>query len=241
MSLVLLQNVSAIAPGRQTPFEASGGVTPYTYSVLAGGAGGTIASDGRYTAPLSSTGLDTIQVIDGASKKATATIMVSTPLELVCNVLQQGMGLENGQVYLWDQKIFIPTDSRLYVAVSLIAPRCFANNSSPNPITGGLSQVQSANFSAMLDIDILSRGPEARVRKEEVLLALNSQYSEQLQNANGFRIFNVPTSFVNLSEEDGAAIPYRFKITVAVQYFVSSVKAAQYFDTFSTPVISIEP
>jgi hypothetical protein len=92
---------------------------------------------------------------------------------------------------------------------------------------------------AQLQLDIISRGPAARDQKELVILALNSTYSQTQQQANSFLIGTLPAGgqFKNLSNIDGAAIPYRFSIDVGMQYFVSKTTAVPYFNTFPTPEI----
>ena len=214
MPLSISAGSLALSPSLTTYFLGVGGTAPYVYSVLAGGAGGTINPiTGFYTAP-SVTGSDSIQVTDAASGIQTVDILIGTPLELFCDVIQRKMNLGQGQVYLFDQKINIPTDSRLYVAVGVTSCKPFGNS---NRLNASGFEDQSANFYSTLDINILSRGPEARDRKEEVILALNSIYSQQQQEQNGFYIGKISTSFVNLSEIDGSAIPYRFVISVALQ------------------------
>lgn len=241
MSLSLLQSTHAMAANLPTPFGASGGVAPYTFSVLPGGAGGSInASTGLYTSP-NSYGEDTIQVVDSTTPtplSAQGTMLICTPLELVCDIIQTGMGLSQGQVYLWDQKVNIPTDSRLYVAVGVMTCKPFGNKTAYMSDDSGLNEVQSVNMLATVTIDILSRGPAARDQKELILLALSSYYAERQQEANSFYIAPLSTSFVNLSQIDGAAIPYRYQISCNMQYFVSQTNPVDYFNTFSAPQVT---
>jgi len=237
-ALTLLQNISLIALNTSTPFAGSGGTPPYTYSVLGGGAGGTIdPSTGLYTAP-SVSGSDTIHVVDSLSATAQATISVGNALQLFCDVLQTEMGLANGQVYLWDQKINIPTDSQLYIAVGVTTCKPFSN--SYYTMSNGNS-LQAVNMQAMLSVDILSRGPDARDRKEEIIMALSGTYAQQQQEANNFYIGKISTGFTNLSEIDGAAIPYRFNIAVALMYTTSKVKTSEYYDSFPTFTTITDP
>lgn len=241
MSLVLLQNATAMAKNLTLPFAGSGGTPAYTYSVVAGGVGGTInASTGIYTSP-DAFGKDTIQVTDSVMATATATIFVGSALELVCDIIQQGMALTSDQIYLWDQKVNIPTDSRLYVAVGIVSCKPFGNTNRNDGSGSGLDAIQSVNMSSLLDINILSRGPDARNRKEEVILALNSTYAEQQQELNSFRVFPITNNFINLSQIDGAAIPYRFNISVSLQYFVSKTVVIDYFDDFSEASVVTDP
>lgn len=235
MSLSIIQNATAMATNLTCPFSGIGGTEPYVYSVVPGGAGGTInSSTGIYTSP-SGTGIDTILVTDALLATAETTILVATPLELFCDIIETEMGLSQGQVYLWDQKLNIPKDSRLYIAVGILSCKPFGNS---NTLNSNGDSVQSVNMSAMLSIDILSRSKDARNRKEEIILALGSDYAERQQELNSFYVSRLTNNFVNLSEEDGAAIPYRFNITATIQYFVSKTSAVSYYDTFSTSQVN---
>lgn len=246
------QSKTALAAGLTASFAALGGTAPYIYSVRPNGAGGVIDSAGLYTAPNVINGgqyitpsqlFDLIQVVDSATPtplQALAKIFVGTPLLLFCDIIQNQLNLPVGRVYLWDQKIMQPTDSGLYVVVSVVRSKPFGNSNKFDGTTG--QSQQSVNMYAELQIDIISRDTEARDRKEEVIMALASDYAVQQQEANSFNIGKLPAGaqFINLSNEDGAAIPYRFAITVGFQYFVTKLQATQYFDTFQGPDVTTE-
>jgi hypothetical protein len=163
------------------------------------------------------------------------------PLLLLASIVQSELALEDDQVYLWDQKIDIPPDSRLYVALAMVSCKPFSNDRSMRGDSKGLYEDQSTNFQATVQLDIFSRSTEARDRKEEVVMAFNSTLSQQTQEANGFYIAPVPSSFNNLSQIEGAAIPYRFTISVAIQYKVTKTKAVPYFGTFPTSPPLLDP
>lgn len=244
MALSVLQNATAVAAGITTYFAGSGGTAPYTYFVKAGGAGGTInSSSGLYTAPSEvspepARAFDTIIVRDALNVTAYAKILVTTPLGLFCDIIENQMAIP-GRVWFWDQKIMQPTDSDLYVAVSVMSLKPFGNNKSYDP-TSGLVSKPVVYTGATLDIDIISRGTAARDRKEEVLWALNSDYSERQQEANSFHISRLPGGrFINLSQIDGAAIPYRFKISMNVQYAARGSVEVNYYDQFEAPTITV--
>lgn len=235
MTLTLTQTATAVGPGIQASFLGIGGTEPYVYSVVTGGAGGTVdASTGIYVAPATVQSdpaklYDTVMVTDDDAATATTQILVGTPLLLFCEVLQQELGLAAGRVYLWDQKLMQPTDSGLYVAVSVPSCKPFANVN--RNVNGDAEQFVS--MQATVDIDIISRSSAARDRKEDVILALNSIYAQKQQEANSFYIAKLPGSrFLNISDVDGAAIPYRYRISIAMQYFYKKTKAADYFDGF---------
>lgn len=245
--MTLTQSKTAVGTGITASFLAVGGTGAVTYSVRQNpvGAGGTInSSSGLYTAPAIVNGgsfgkpdklYDTIIARDSLGVVATANILVGSPLLLFCEIIQQGLGLAPGRVYLWDQKLMQPTDSGLYVAVSVPSCKPFGNTNTIDPTTG--NSVQSVNMLAQLQVDIISRDAEARDRKEELILALGSTYSQQQQEGNSFFVGKLPvgSQFTNLSSPDGAAIPYRFAIGISMQYFYTKTLVQDYFNNFPTP------
>lgn len=238
--ITLAQTFTAVAPNITSSFLASGGTSPYTYSVKPGGAGGSIdPASGLYTAPPAmgqtpQTLFDTIQVFDSVGGFAQSQILVGLPIFLLCDIIQSQLNLPPGRVYLWDQKILQPTDIGLYVAVSIQSCKPFGQS---KQYDGNGNSIQSVNMYMATQIDIISRGPDARDRKEEIIMAVNSDYSALQQSANSFYIAPLPVGqqFVNLSQQDGAAIPYRFNITIAMQYQSTKTTAIPYFDTFTNP------
>lgn len=233
--MIVLQGATALGKGLETSFLASGGVEPYTYEVVAGGAGGTIDSDGYYTAP-QNYGVDIIRVTDSDTVPVVIEkkIGIMGYLELICNIIQQEMGLDDNQVYIYNQKFTIPKDSKLYIAVGILSSKPFGNTNRKMSEGSDLLEDQSINVMNTVSIDIMSRGPDALYRKEEVIMALNSMYAQNQQTANSFHVAKIPVGFTNLSDEDGAAIPFRFNISVNVQYAIKKNKAVRYYDTIST-------
>lgn len=251
--MILNQTLTAVGPNLTSSFLAGDGTPPYIYSVKSGGAGGIIdSSTGLYTAPSSVNGgnfgppdqiYDTVQAVDSLGNIALSEILVGNALLLFCDIIQNQLGLANGRVYLWDQKLFQPTDSGLYVAVSVLSCKPFANTNKFDGSSSNSNSEQSVNMYALLQIDIISRDTEARDRKEEVILALNSNYARLQQTANSFNIGKLPpgSQFTNLSQQDGAAIPYRFTIAVGLQYFFTKTTAVDSYGTFLTPQINTNP
>lgn len=242
-----LQSAKAVGLGRTAVFYATGGDPPYTFEVAPDGVGGTIDSDtGIYTAPEVITNpaipTDLIVCRDSFGNATVLSILVGNALILFCDILQTELGLQDGRVFLWDQKIFQPTDAGLYIAVSVPSCRPFANNIRFDG-SDGFQAVQSVNMLALIDIDIMSRGTEALNRKEEIILALNSVYAQSQQELNTFYIGKLPPGarFTNLSLVDGAAIPYRYRISVNMQYFITKTKFAPFFDTFAIPELTTDP
>lgn len=245
--MTLAQSATAVAPNCPASFLAAGGTAPYIYSVVSGGAGGAISpTTGAYVAPAQASSnpnqiYDTIRVIDAASATTTRQILVGVPLRLLCEIIQREMQLSIDRVYLWDQKKMMPKDDGLWVVVSEQSCKPFGN---VNKFHGSLSENEARQYVAMqalVGIDMISRGPSARDRKEELISILKSDYAQRQQTTNSFMLASIPSTFVNLSEVDGAAIPYRYHISLQMQYAYTRTKMVSYFDDFPTPVVTTDP
>src|SRR5665213_1273892 len=162
--ITINQTKTAVGPNITASFAAQGGSTPYTYSVVSGGAGGTIDSSGLYTAPSVVNGgafgaptklYDQILVTDNVAATATAKILVGNPLLLFCEIIRTQLNLTEDRVYLWDQKIMEPTDSGLFVAVAILSAKPFSNVNRFNGTTGEADQ--SVNMYVQLQLDVISR------------------------------------------------------------------------------------
>ncbi len=247
MSITVVSGTNALAAGLSTYFLGTGGVGPYSYALQPLGAGGTInASTGKYSAPATvpidpAKLYDVVVVTDSTSATATSSILIGTPLLLFCDILKHELNIADDHIYLWDQKIFQPVDSNLYIAVGILNSKPFGNSNFFDGATN--SQIQSVNMLDTLSVDVMSRGPAARDRKGEVIMALNSQYAESQMEINCFGIGKLPAGgyFTNISNVDGAAIPYRFNISVNLQYFVKKVQSSQYYDEFLPAQIIVDP
>jgi hypothetical protein len=228
MPITIKQSAFAVWQNCPVSFLGTDGTAPYTYQVIAGGAGGVInASSGRYTAPVTvSSGIDTIRVTDSVGGIAESEIKILHPILLTLEIIEREMGLANGRVYLFDQKINQPKDSGIYIPVMVEKIKPYANNNRNDGTSQAYITVQ-----AQLGINIISRSNLALFKKEEVLLALNSNYSKNQQTLNSFYIAPISTDFVNLSDLDGSAIPYRYHISTMIHYCYTKSKAFDYFDT----------
>lgn len=230
----IVQTLTALSPGLTASFLGVGGVEPYTYEVIAGGAGGTIDGDGNYIAP-DVTGVDIIQVTDSdlVPTVLTAQIKILTPHELVLDIVQNEMSLQDDQLTLYNQKFNIPNDDRVYFSLAIVSTKVLGNNRK----NVGDESIQSTNFYDMITLEISSKSIDSLNRREELVMALGSDYAQSQQEANSFRIGKIPSSFVNLSRQEGNALLYAYGLTLTLSYFKKKITNIKYFDTFQNPVI----
>lgn len=163
---------------------------------------------------------------------------MAEPIKQICKILQTQLALTNEQIWIYNQKRDIPNDFGIYYVVRYDGQRIIGNIRREYETTTGLMEYQSVHNLAMFSVDILSRSSQARDAKDQVIMALNSTYSQQVQEANGFQIARNSFQVTNTSEVEGVAELNRFSISFNVTYMSEMTKSIDYFDTFSKEVIT---
>jgi hypothetical protein len=143
------------------------------------------------------------------------------------------MKLSLDQIWVYNQRRAIPDDQRLYVTVGLVSSRVYGNNKIQLPTVDGLQDSMTTYVSELISIDLLSYTTEAAEKYFEVLAVLRSTYSQQVQEALGLKISEVPSSVSDVSAVEGAAILFRINITLNVWRKYDKIMDSQYYDTFS--------
>jgi hypothetical protein len=240
--ITIAQNKTAMVPGGTASFLADGGTAPYIYQVLPNGAGGTIDPlTGIYSAPagvsvVPTEQYDVIQATDIFGAQGTTQILIGTPLDMLLDIIQTQIGLDPDHIYYYNEKGFMPTDEQLFIVLKIVNVKAYSNRRYSTGIGSGWdTSAQTLNSGALIDINIMSRSRSAILQKEQVLMALNSQYSQTQQQANGFKLPKIPMGFVDLSEQDGSAMLNRFVLSAMVLYSTTFSQANDYFDTFQVP------
>jgi hypothetical protein len=164
-------------------------------------------------------------------------------LKYICDIVETGLELDEGRVYIYNQKVVMPKDDGIFIPIKVTSVKPFGLSKKYTEGGTGYKESISVNMQATLSIDIISKSTSALERKEEVLMALASDYSQRIQEKYSFKVGHLPAGgqFVNLSGLDGAAIPYRFNITINVLYAINKTKSVSYFDDFEDTSVVKEP
>lgn len=168
--------------------------------------------------------------------------------DILLNELQlpTSYGTVNGKVvpsvYIVAPNISLGTTDKLQIGIQSIGSKIISNHVRSAYVassTGGadeMTQYNEATIDDNIQIDISSRDSSARLRRHEVFMALNSYYSKQLQEKYGFRIFGLPSGFMNTSAAEGGSTIYRYSITFQCQYMRVYTKSIDYYDTFPATI-----
>ena len=163
---------------------------------------------------------------------------MADPTKLICNILQTQLGLQDGQIWVYNQKRDIPNDFGTYYVVTYNGQRIIGNVRREFVTNDGLKEYQSVHSLANYSVDVISRSNTIRESRDQAIMALNSTYSQQMQEARGFQIARNSFQVTNTSELEGVAQLNRYTISFNVTYMSETTKSIQYFDTFSKEVIT---
>ena len=159
-----------------------------------------------------------------------------TTLDIIRDIIVKEMSLEDDRAMIFNQAWKIPTYDGLFVLVdSKGSPKVLSNRNTQEMIGGVYTEVQLINTQEIVAINIFSRNQEAELRKEEVLMAINSLYAQASQEVNGFKIARI-SPIENLSALEGAAMLTRYEISLVVFAWTRKAKTAAFYDSFTGQV-----
>lgn len=152
---------------------------------------------------------------------------------------------ENGNsiptVVIRGQNIKLFNTPHVQITIATIASNTFANRrehfeevevENEQPVVKYYERI-CLNTQHQMQIDVYSRNNEARQRYWEVQAALNSTYSQQLQDRYQFRISKMSTSS-NTSGLEGGSDINRYSIRFNCLVWEEKVTPIDYYDSFHT-------
>lgn len=169
------------------------------------------------------------------------------PILVVADILQHNLGLPGDAVVVPYEQNLIPPTTGLYVSLSYVGPaKCIANGNEFDPETE--EEIQSATFSHLVQIDLLSYDASARRRKEEAAMALTSIFAVQQMERYTLSLARNPSPFIDASSLEPTKRLNRFISTIVVFAVHQKVVAdAPFFDVFpgqiteGGPLVSFTP
>lgn len=155
----------------------------------------------------------------------------------IVDIIRSEMELDQQHIWVEAQNRKIPTNAdELFVTVGTVD---FNPISSKSYFVGETTNERQVVYGrALMQVDIYSRSTEARTRRAEVLMALNSFYSQEIQNKYHFRIFEVPSAFINTSHLEGGSNINRFTVRFYAMCSVVKEKKTDYYNTFNAEINS---
>lgn len=151
--------------------------------------------------------------------------------EYIVDIIRTEMGLSQQNIWIQSQNRKIPPQSKeLYCVVGVTNFKPISSKSRFLPETQQEEQTMYGRCD--VQVDLMSRSNEARIRRSELLLALSSYYSKNVQDSNCFRIFELPTMFINTSGLQGGSDINRFTLIIPTMISETKIKSVEYYDKF---------
>jgi hypothetical protein len=158
-------------------------------------------------------------------------------LDLIRLILLNQLCLDPDRIIIYNQKFILPPSKGLQIYIEPKAPPTAISVRTKMEYDAYYdpSEHQDSNWLEEISVGIYSRDLSALRRKEEVAMSLHSVYSQQLQEAQSFKIFRNPR-IIPINEIEGAARLYRFDIEFRVQAWYSVVKTIEFFNSLNVEV-----
>lgn len=151
-------------------------------------------------------------------------------LKLVAGIIRDELSLRENQVMLAYQDFKIPKTQDLFMVLHTVSERVFGNSAKFNAATK--TDVQDVNVSALIQVDMMSFDSSARLRKEEVVAALQSTRSQQVQEANFFQIARNVGEILDVTALEETAMLNRYTCDIRLTYARRFERYPNYFDKF---------
>lgn len=152
-------------------------------------------------------------------------------IDLIRSIIVRELTIDGERVNMYNQEFTIPTDDRLFIVIQYKASPIIVSSRNTQEIINGLyTEVQDINTIEDITIGLFSKNLEALQRKEEVIMALSSIYSRQIQEEYSFKISSNP-AIQDLSFLEGPAMLTRVDIDIRVNAWYNKTKTAEYLES----------
>jgi len=165
--------------------------------------------------------------------------MNKEPIKILRDILINCMNLTNEQIWIYNQDFKIPETSGLFIVLDYGTEEDYANINEFIPADVGVEGAQQS-ISVMTKenyiVNIMSKNDEARLRKKEVSMSLNSDFSQNQQGLYQFQIARVKNNSSNVSFLEGAGMLNRFVINITLTAHYNQTIDTVYYDDFTNQI-----
>lgn len=164
---------------------------------------------------------------------------MSDTLNLLKQLIDTRLNMPKGRIWAANSDNTLPKDKKLFIVLKIDEVKPYANNLKYEYTTDGVNEIISTSVAEDITIALLSRNTEARDRAYEILQALNSTLSQQLQEKNKMHISRLGNIY-DASFLEATAFLNRYDIRIRVIRSYEKVNPVDYYDKFSIPEIHLE-
>jgi len=160
-------------------------------------------------------------------------VVYDEPIKVIRDIIQTEMALDEEQIVIYNQKYNIPKFEGIFMALGIRGDTIVSVKSWFETET--LKEWFEAAIITPIQVDIMSRNGEARIRRLEPLLYLRGIYAQNMCEKNCLKIAKIPTNFDNVEDVESPARLNRYTFTINVNSVFQISKTGQYYDKFVNP------
>ena len=154
-------------------------------------------------------------------------------LKTVCDIIKNQLNLQDDQVWIYNQKVDIPNDKRMYVVVSLDDEEVFGANLESKNIEEGLEEDTLINVKTNISINTFSAGMECIKRKYDIIGAMRSVYSLQQQEKLSMQIARIPRVMMDASFATPTERLFSYHYEYSIMHVENVTHNVDFYDDFS--------
>ena len=149
-----------------------------------------------------------------------------------------GIPIDGGRVFIWNQKFRIPNDDGAFVLLRYAgSPVMISNRVSQVSTLGGLKDVQDMNLNERIIVSMFSRNMDALRNFPMMAFSLRGTYAQQTMEENSFHIARV-SGVEELSDLEATGMLYRFDMTVSVNSWYQVEKSIDFYSSFQVQAMT---
>ena len=151
--------------------------------------------------------------------------------QVICDIIATDMSLDSTRVVEYGQDYKAPSDSGIYIILSQGDSKVLSYINIFDYHTN--KEIKKVNTYTPFTAEITSKNHDAVDRKEEILMAIISQYSLEKQEENQFKVFRAG-NIIDLTFIEGTSSLYRFNVPLIVAHTKTKKTGVTYFNKFQS-------
>lgn len=162
---------------------------------------------------------------------------MSQPDKVLAQIIKDRLNLSDGRIVLYDQNYRAPKDKGIYVVISTGQDTIISNVNKFNDVTN--QQEQSVTMNTEYIIEITSQDTSAKLRRHEILMAIDSNEAINKMEENNIRIFRTKT-IQDLSFVEARSSLHRYRIPVIINHIEIMKSDTSYYREYQKPEVLID-
>lgn len=161
--------------------------------------------------------------------------------QIICDIIKDGMSLDDSQIWIYNQRREIPQDKKLYIVVGLLSSSVYGNTAlqSTDPLVTDMPETITQYVKESITVNLFSYTTEALERYPEVIGSMMSTYAQRIQEAQALKISPIPTNVNDVSQVEGPSLLNRTSITLQVLRKYDMILNADYYDRITPGYVAL--